>query len=357
MFAPLIHILPLATIMRTRLMPVEGKIIIGIGQKVNPTDVVAEAIVGRKHLVIDIAQKLNVAQRDVPKFLRVKKGQQIAKNDVLAETPGLFGKEVPAPAAGTVVATGGGKIVIETGGAVFELRAGIPGIVAQTIGGRGVVIRATGGVVQGVWGNGKLDFGTMHSLMETPDEIFDPGRIDVSLRGTILLGGHLESPKVLQNAVEMSVRGLIVPSINPALLQSALQAPFPILVLEGFGRRPMNPSAYKLLSTNVKRDVSLNAEMPTRSNPSSRQEASVRPEVFIPLPVSQEPPEPRQVETFAPGQVVRVMFLSKPGRQGTILNLRPMATLPNGIQANAAEVRLENGEQILSPLTNLEVVG
>lgn len=357
MLAPLIHILPLATIMRMRLMPIEGKIIAGVGQKVNPTDTVAEAVLGRKHLVIDAAQKLDVPQRDVAKFIKVKKGQQVAKGDLLAESQGLFGKEITSPANGTIVATGSGKIVIETGGAVFELQAGIPGVVTQTIGSRGVVIRATGGVVQGVWGNGKLDYGMMHSLMEGPEDMFEPARIDVSLRGTILLGGHVDTHKVFQNAADLAVRGLIVTSLNPALLQAAAQAAFPVLVLEGFGRRPMTASAYKLLSTNIKRDVSLNAEMPNRQNFVTSYQGNARPEVFIPLPVSQEPPEPREAETFAPGQVVRVVFLSKPGRQGTILRLRPMATLPSGIKANAAEVRLENGEQILAPLTNLEVVG
>ncbi len=350
MLAPLIHILPLATIMRTRLMPVEGKIITGVGQKVNPTDTVAEAIVGRKHLVIDVAQKLDIPQRNVAKAIRVKKGQQVAKGDLLAESQGLFGKEVSAPANGTIVATGSGKIVIETGGAIFELRAGIPGVITQAIGLRGVVIRATGGVIQGVWGNGKLDYGVMHSLMEGPEDVFEPGRIDVSLRGMILLGGHVETQKVFQNATDLTVRGLVITSLNPALLQAATQAPFPVLVLEGFGHRPMNANAYKLLSTNIKRDVSLNAETPNRQN-------NARPEIFIPLPVSQEPPEPREAETFAPGQVVRVIFLSKPGRMGTIIQLRPMATLPNGIKTNSAEVRLENGEQILAPLTNLEVLG
>lgn len=357
MLAPLLHILPLTTVMRSRLMPVDGKIITGVGKKVNPTDTVAEAVVGRKHLIIDVAQKLDLPQRNATQFIKVKKAQQVAKGDLLAESRGLFGKEITAPANGTIVATGSGKIVIETGGAIFELQAGIPGVITQTIGSRGVVIRATGGLIQGAWGNGKLDYGTLHSLMEGPEDLFEPARIDVSLRGAILLGGHVETQKVFQNAADLAARGLIVTSLNPALLQAAVQAPFPVLVLEGFGRRPMSSSAYKLLSTNVKRDVSLNAEMPNRQSPVPRHEGNARPEVFIPLPVAQDPPELREAETFAPGQTARVIFLSKPGRQGTILQLRPMATLPSGIKANAAEIRLENGEQILAPLTNLEVLG
>lgn len=350
MLAPMIHILPLATIMRTRLLPVDGKIITGVGQKVNPTDTVAEAIVGRKHVVIDLTQRLGVSQRQVAKLLKVKKGQKVAKGELLAEPQGLFGKEITAPADGLVVATGGGKLVLETGGAILELLAGIPGTVTQTIGLRGVIIRATGGVIQGVWGNGKLDFGVMNNLLEGPDEVFDPARIDVSLRGMILLGGHVESQKVFQHAADLSIRGLIIASLSPNLLPAASQAACPVLVLEGFGRRPLNSSAYKLLSTNTKREVSLNAESPNRQN-------NTRPEVFIPLPVTQEPPEPREAETFAPGQLVRVVYLSKPARLGTITQLRPLSTLPNGIKASAAEVRLESGEQILAPLTNLEVLG
>ncbi len=69
MLAPLIHILPLATILRTRLLPsVECKIIIGAGQKVNPTDTVAEAVVGRKHVIVDVVQKLGLSPREAARY-------------------------------------------------------------------------------------------------------------------------------------------------------------------------------------------------------------------------------------------------------------------------------------------------
>jgi hypothetical protein len=214
-----------------------------------------------------------------------------------------------------------------------------------------VVIRATGAIVQGLYGNGRLETGIMLSMFEKPDEVFTNTNMDVSLRGSIILAGHVNNPAVIKNAGELPLRGMILASIAPPVLSAVAQAPFPILVIDGFGQRPMNSAAFKLLTTNVKREVTLNAEVYDRQN-------STRPEVFIPLPVTQEPPEPREMETFAPGQVVRICYLARPSLIGTVVQLRPgLTTLPSGLNAPAAEIRLETGEQVLVPLTNLEVLG
>ena len=351
MLASFTHILPLTTIVRKRMLPIDGRIIAKLGQKVNPTDVVAEAIVGRQHIIVDVAQLLGVSPQNAAALVKTKKNQKISKGEVIAETTGLFAREAKSPADGRIVAIGGGKLIVETGGSSFELAAGIPGVITEVIGERGVVIRSTGAVVQGLWGNGRLETGVMVSAMDGPDEVFDANRLDVSVRGSIILGGYTDSPAVIKNASELPVRGLILASISPALLPLAAQANFPIIILDGFGRRPMNSTAYKLLSTNIKRDVTLNAEVYNRQNGS-------RPEVFIPLPFTQEPPEPREVETFAPGQTVRVIHLASPAQIGTLMQLRASPVhLPNGLQARVAEVRLESGDQILVPLTNLEVLG
>jgi hypothetical protein len=326
-------------------------VIARLGQRVTPTDVVADAIIGRKHLIVDVAQILRVSPQNTAALIKLKKGQKVNQGDVIAETAGMFAREVKSPVEGRVVAMGGGKVILETGGTTFELAAGIPGVISEIIDDRGVVIRATGSVIQGLWGNGRMETGLMVSVMENADEVFDAKRLDVSIRGSIILGGYAEDPAVIKNASELPVRGLILSSMSPALLPLASQAGFPIIVIDGFGHRPMNSTAYKLLSTNIKRDVALNAEIYDRLTGS-------RPEVFIPLPVTQEPAEPRDVETFAPGQIVRVINLTRPSQLGTLVQLRANpVNLPNGLKARVAEVRLESGDQILVPLTNLEVLG
>jgi hypothetical protein len=351
MIAPVTHILAITTIVRTRLLPVNGRVIARVGQKVTPTDVVADAIVGRQHVIVDFAQELDLLPKRAGSFVKVKRGQKVASGEILAETSGLFAREVHSPGEGRVVAIGGGKLVLETGGTSFELTAGIPGVISDVINDRGVIIRATGAVVQGLYGNGRLETGVMLSMFEKPDEVFSDTNLDVSLRGSIIIAGYVENPAVIKNAAELPLRGMILASISPAALGAAAQVPFPVLVTDGFGRRPMNSAAFKLLTTNAKRDVTLNAEIFDRQR-------GTRPEVFIPLPFTQEPPEPRDIETFAPGQTVRVCYLAQPGMIGTLVQLRSGRTaLPSGLKAPAAEIRLESGEQVLVPLTNLEVLG
>ena len=100
---------------------------------------------------------------------------------------------------------------------------------------------------------------------------------------------------------------------------------YPILLTDGFGSMPMNSAAYRLLSTNVKRETSLNAEMIDRYN-------GAGPEVIIPLPVTSEPAPPQEVMAFAAGLTVRLRRPPTAGMIGTITALRPGLTiLPSGL--------------------------
>jgi hypothetical protein len=61
---------------------------------------------------------------------------------------------------------------------------------------------------------------------------------------------------------------------------------------------------------------------------------------------------------FAVGQTVRMRRPPNAGMIGAISNLHMgLSSLPSGLRARAADVKLENGETVLVPLVNLEVVG
>ena len=173
----------------------------------------------------------------------------------------MMPKTVKAPRDGKVVVTGGGQVLIEVGESHMELRAGIPGSVVQLIPDRGAVIQTAGALVQGVWGNGRLDTGILTNLAEQPDSVLTAGRLDVSLRGSVIIAGQCRDADTLQAAAELPVRGLILSSLFPSLLPLAREMRYPILLTDGFGSMPMNSAAYRLLTTNVKREATLNAEM------------------------------------------------------------------------------------------------
>ncbi len=351
MLAPVTHILPLTTILRERVLPLSGTVNVRLNQRVNASDVVASARWAREHVVLDVARKLGLSTAAADRLIRCKEGDELVPGALVASAGGIFPREVRAPRDGRVVVVGGGRILLEVGEATLDLRAGLPGVVTQVVSERGVVIKTAGALIQGVWGNGRIETGLMFNMMEQPDSILDAGRLDVSLRGHVLLAGMVRDADTLRAAAELPVRGLIISSLNPSLAALALQMRYPILVMEGFSRQPMNSSAYRLLTTNANRETTVNAEIFDRYS-------GARPEAIIPLPVAAEPAPPNETETFAPNQTVRLRAAPYFGTVATLARIRPgLTTLPSGLRAPCADVRLEAGEEILVPLANLEVVG
>jgi hypothetical protein len=351
MLAPVTHILALTTILRERLLPLPGIVNVRVDQRVAASDVVAQARWAREHLLLDVARTLGISPDAADRLIRCKMDDELAVNALIASGGGLFKREVRAPREGRVVVVGGGRVLMEVGEVNVELRAGLPGQVMKVIADRGVAIQTTGALIQGVWGNGRIETGMLVNLMEKPDSVISAGRLDVSLRGSVIMAGMLHDADVLRAAAELPVRGLILSSMDPSLIPLALQMRYPILAMEGLGSYPMNSAAHRLLATNARREATVNAEAFNRYG-------GGRPEVIIPLPVTVEPAPPNDMETFETGQQVLLRASPHYGLNGAIIRLRPgLTTLPSGLRAPAADVRLESSEEILVPLANMEVVG
>jgi hypothetical protein len=351
MIAPVIHIVGLTSIVRERLLPVSGTVTARLNQKVGPMDVIAETSWAREHVLLDVARKLRVSPAAADRLIKCKVGDQVVAKAEIASRKGFISRTVRSPREGRVVAVGGGQVLMEAGLTKFELRAGIPGTIIEILPDRGAVIQASGALVQGVWGNGRIDTGQLVNIAESPDGVLDKARLDVSLRGSILLAGMVQDAETLEVAGEMPVRGLVLSGLYPSLIPLAREMRYPIMVTDGFGPLPMNSAAYKLLSTNAKREITVNAEVYNRYT-------GARPEVIVPLPVATNPSSARDAEPFSIGQQVRMRRPPAMGAIGTIATLKPgLTTLQSGLRAPAAEIRLESGETVLAPLVNLEVVG
>ncbi|MCI0520378.1 MAG: hypothetical protein L0Z70_09005 [Chloroflexi bacterium] len=350
MLANVTHILPLTIIRRERLLPVAGKVSVRRGQKVNAMDTIAEARLAPEHLALNIARGLGLPEEEADRKLQVKAGQQVAQGDLLAGPVGVMKRVVRAPRNGRVVLAGGGQILMEVESAPYELKAGIPGMVVGLVDERGVVIECSGALIQGVWGNGGMDYGLMHVLLRSADDELTNDRLDVSMRGSIVLGGYCGDPEVIKTAASLPVRGMILASIEAEAIPVAVKARFPIMVVEGFGRLAMNSAAYNLLTTNERREVALNAQAWDQFNGN-------RPEAVIQLPASGDLNLAADTAVFAVGKKVHALCNPQRGKIGSVTALLPGVTrFPSGLAAPAAEVQLEDGEKVILPLASLEIL-
>lgn len=351
MLAPVTHILPMATIRRRRLMPAGGRIVARRGQEIHPLDVIAEAMIRPEHLLLDIGRGLGLDPKEADHHIQHRAGDEVGEGDVIAGPVGIGKRVVRTPKPGKVVLAGEGQVLLELDGEFSELKAGYSGVITDIIEDRGVVIESTGALIQGVWGNGKINYGLLNILAHAPDESITPAMMDASLRGSVITAGYCEDEKVLRKAEELSLRGLILASMDSTLVPFALRVSYPILLVEGFGKLPMNPEAFRILSSSATREVAVNAEPWDRIGNS-------RPEAVISLPEGATPEVPTELAMFAIGQTVRIVSPPYKSMVGTLTKLpQGFSILPSGLRAPIAEVRLLGETPIQVPLADLEIIG
>jgi hypothetical protein len=344
------HFRPAVEIQRERLMPAGGRIIARRGQQVNPIDVVAESTLRPEHILLDIGRGLGLPPKDADHYIQRRAGDEVGEGDVVAGPVGIGRRVVRSPRSGTVVLAGGGQVLLELEGELAELKAGYSGVVADIIGDQGVLIDAVGSLIQGVWGNGKINFGLLNLLTHAPDEILTTGLMDVSLRGSVVMGSYCEDEKVLLMADDLPLRGMILASMDSSLVPTALSVSYPIVLVEGFGNLPMNQDVYDILNSAEMREVSVIAEPWNRIT-------NTRPEVVIALPDGVNPETLDESVTFSIGQTVRVVSPPYKSLVGTLTTLPPgLSVLPSGLRAQTAGVRLLNGDIVQVPLANIEVI-
>ena len=350
MFASTTQISPAIHMQRRRTLAVAGTVMVRQGQKVKPEDVIAEAALPVHHRMVDVVKTLGLTgPKAAESLIQRKVGETLGEHDIIAETGGLFSRVIRTPGPGKIVSIHNGQVLIETETQKVSLLANYSGTIEEIIADRGIVIRTSGALIQGAWGNGKFAVGPLICKAENQTTILTSADLEITARGSIIAAAICNDGKVLDNALNLPVAGLILGTIPASLRQKVLSLPFPVLVVDGFGQSGMNSAALKLLSLYNNHEVILNTDWGIESDID-------RPEALISAPVEEEmTPSGFKVTT---GQRVRIHCAPLMGQIGTIEKIIPgLTALPNGLRVYAASVIMDNKERKTIPIFNLDVLG
>lgn len=353
---------------RLRRLPIKGEVLVDVGQKVNPTDVVARAKLPGILQTIKLAEKLSVEPKEATNFFQLKVGDPIQQGQLIAETKGFMGwfkTSVTSDYTGTVEAISeiSGHVLVREPSIPVDMTAYMSGVIAETMPEEGVIVETRGAMVQGIFGVGGERHGAIRVAVESPTQLLEASHIRPDDTGKILVGGSGLTAEAIQRAVEVGALGLIAGGIRDVDLVKYLgydigvaitgQEPVTttILVTEGFGELGMAERTFKLLKSIEGKTASLNGATQIRAG-------VIRPEVIVPLDEATEAhADSASAFELKPGASIRVIREPYFGRIGTVTELpAQLMTVESGTEVRVLKARLENGEEVVVPRANVEII-
>lgn len=331
-----------------------GTVRIGEGKRVDIRDVVANGVTPSRHIIIDAVVQLGLRKpEDLADILLIEPGDVVDADQVLAGKNPNRGRRIFAPVRGVITQIDEGRIIIQEMPELINLEAGVSGRIAQVLPGRGVIVEAVGALFQGVWGNNR---NTIATLRIEPDEglsSIQGDALDMRYSGAVILTRDTLNAAALKTMEALSCAGIIAPSMDSSLIETALEARQAVILMNGFGDVRMGITMFNALSEFEGRQVTIDARM------NNRWEVRA-PEIVINLPAQQGevPSRPNVMLSLRSGMNVRVTREPHPGMIGRIIDLpkTPMM-IDNGLRVACAQVELVAGETVFVPLANLEVLG
>lgn len=194
-YTPGLRVSAHTTIEKVRRLPLKGDVLVKVGDEVSPRTVVARTEIPGIMQTVKLAEKLGVEPADVQKLLKVKAGDAITQNDLLAETKGLFGRyfrsEIRCPVTGTIelVSQTTGHVGIRQAATPIEKDAYVEGVVTRVMPGEGVVVTCEGALVQGIFGVGGERQAELVTVTNSPADALTEAHISPEHKGKIIVGG------------------------------------------------------------------------------------------------------------------------------------------------------------------------
>ncbi len=352
---------------RVRRLPIKGEVLVKPGDRVSPDTVVARAQLPGILQTIRMSEKLGIEPSEVPGMVSLKAGDPIAKEQVIAETKGLFGffkQKVVSDHAGTVeeVSEVTGSILVREPSTPVDVTGYIEGFVAEVMPGEGAIVETRGAMVQGIFGVGGERLGRIRVAVASVDEPLTAASVKDTDKGAILIGGSGIDYDAIVRAAEVGVIGLVAGGLKDSDLVKYLgydigvaitgsePIPLTILVTEGFGFLAMAERTFELLKSLDGKSASMNGATQIRAG-------VIRPEIVVPLQeTAASNPDASSFELKV-GTAIRCIREPYFGKLGTVTELpATLVTLESGTEVRVLRAKLSDGEEATVPRANVEIV-
>lgn len=353
---------------RRRMLPLPGKVLVAVGDRVRSDQVVAKAELPGKVFPINLANQLSVTPGEMKGYLTKREGDLVTTDEILAENKPLikwFKTEIRSPVSGTIesISSVTGQVLLREPPRVLELLAYVDGTITETIPQQGVVVQTTCSLVQGIFGIGGETSGDIVIAVKAPDEPLMPNHLTAAMKGKVVVGGSFLSAETMKQAKAVGVAGVVVGGIHDEDLRALLgydlgvaitgteQVGFTLILTEGFGTIPMAAKTFKLLSSHAGQKASISGATQIRAG-------VIRPEIIIPQGEGQTKTAMQsQREGIRVGDPVRIIRDPMFGRIGEVSALPSELTkIATESEVRVLEVKFADGKTVVIPRTNIEVI-
>lgn len=353
-------------IVKRRILPIKGEVLVKAGDMVEPQTVVARFLQPGLPHTINAANLLGVSPSELGHYLFKKEGDSVEKNEVIAQTKSFikfFRTSLTSPVKGTITSISyiTGQIIVQEPPIPINLYAYIKGKVTEIIENFGAVIETNSTYIQGIFGIGKEFWGHLKMLVNRPDETVANAPSKGEVEGKIVVCGSYIDLPILKTLVESGVKGVIVGGIDDLTIKEILgyeigvaitgneNTTFALVVTEGFGNIPISNRAFELLKKNEGKLASISGATQIRAGVQ-------RPEIIIYTEEGKEAVEiePQGVKL---GDIVRIIRYPYFGLIGKVVELPPQPVkIDTESITRIVKVDIGNGQILSVPRANIEII-
>ena len=355
---------------RERRLPLKGKVLVQCGEAVTAKTVVARTeLPGNVHTV-NLASKLGIDPAATPGALLKPLGSAVEANEIVARAKSLFGMvqhRAETPVRGTLesVSRITGQLIVREPPIPVEVDAYVRGRVANVLPDDGVVIETRAAFVQGIFGVGGETVGALRVAAKGPDQALEPGLLDESHRGQVVVGGAYASHAAIQRAIQVGAAAVVVGGFDDHDLRALLgrdlgvaitgqeDLGITLVLTEGFGHMRMAERTWSLLASHAGHEASVSGATQIRAG-------VMRPEIVIPLESAAAAGKQEVGEHggLVVGSLLRVIRAPSFGRIGRATQLPPeLRPLETEAAVRVVEVEfLDDAARAWVPRANVELI-